>query len=121
MTIIEMTSGIMVCCMPTTGAAYKRINKPALKRWIYPSDPHSRYWIASDTTTTSKDRKGAIDSDTLSINIRCGHAGTSSWKVWPKPRNNISREGPVNCDEHFDLPLEETSIQRTTEVHVGEY
>lgn len=120
--IIEMTAGILVCCMPTTSAVFKRCR---LHFSTYGSsaalNKSSRMNARNNDGGDDKEEDGASDAQPIyQIGSHRTHSEGSgnAREIWTGPMD-ASNQWHIEHDLTFAIPLQDASIRKTTQIDVN--
>ena len=116
---VEMTAGIMVCCMPATATVFKHYKKPITS---FLSTYRTGFYPFSSSTGTDGRKSFTSPSDRQPIiagkNYQTSNeVGGKVRHVRSKPQND-STEWEILNDSAPAFPLQETKFSKTTEFDV---
>ncbi|MCJ1244727.1 hypothetical protein MMC30_001926 [Trapelia coarctata] len=119
-TIVEMTAGILVCCMPATAAAFKQL-APTMSSFFKNSMRRRRLLSGSNMTRSherarsNSDRRPAHEMDSYQVK---DEQYSNERKVWAGSDGG-SEEWPMEYGHSPAVPHNDSSIRMTTKIAVA--
>lgn len=114
--IVEMTAGIIVCCMPTTAAIFKKLKTPKNTRPPFSSFPTTNRRGFRDVFSLLATTRHEQESS--AANLRSIYGDEShQCEIWSGPESS-STESQQDHHMASAFPLDNTTILKTIEINV---